>query len=76
MSINIHTTINKANYIEIVKNSDEEITVWIAHEGELYGIWLVILTQRVLRKNILKMQMVKRKRNTLENINTLNTLVL
>ena len=40
MSINIHTNINKADYIEIEKNSDDHITVWITHEGELHGIWL------------------------------------
>jgi len=40
MSINIHTNISKADYIEIEKNSDDHITVWITHEGELHGIWL------------------------------------
>jgi hypothetical protein len=40
MSINIHTNISKADHIEIEKNSDDHITVWITHEGELHGIWL------------------------------------
>ena len=40
MSINIHTNISKADYIEIEKNSDDHITVWITHDGELHGIWL------------------------------------
>ena len=40
MTINIHTNISNANHIEIEKNSDDHITVWITHDGELHGIWL------------------------------------
>jgi len=40
MTINIHTNISNANHIEIEKNSDDHITVWISHDGELHGIWL------------------------------------
>ena len=40
MSINIHTNISKADYMQSDKNSDDHITVWITHEGELHGIWL------------------------------------
>jgi len=41
MTINIHTNISNANHLEIEKNSDDHITVWITHEGrELHGIWL------------------------------------
>ena len=40
MSINIHTNISNATHIEIEKNSDDHITVWITHDGELHGIWL------------------------------------
>ena len=40
MTINIHTNISNANHIEIKKNSDDHITVWITHDGELHGIWL------------------------------------
>ena len=41
MTIYIDTNISNANYLEIEKNSDDHITVWITHEGgELHGIWL------------------------------------
>jgi len=40
MTINIHTNISNANHIEIEKNSNDHITVWITHDGELHGIWL------------------------------------
>ena len=40
MTINIHTNISNANHIEIEKNSNDHITVWISHDGELHGIWL------------------------------------
>jgi hypothetical protein len=40
MTINIHTNISNATHIEIEKNSDDHITVWITHDGELHGIWL------------------------------------
>jgi len=40
MTINIHTNISNATHIEIEKNSNDHITVWITHDGELHGIWL------------------------------------
>jgi len=40
MTINIHTNISNATHLEIEKNSDDHITVWITHDGELHGIWL------------------------------------
>lgn len=41
MTVNIHTNISNANYVELEKNSDDHITIWITHDnGQLEGIWL------------------------------------
>lgn len=41
MTVNIHTNISNANNVELEKNSDDHITIWITHDnGQLEGIWL------------------------------------